>query len=258
MPQTCYDLPRFYDISYTSGMGRETRFLNAILARHFGDRPLRILEPACGTGRVLLPLIEAGHDCAGFDINPAALAYLRDRLRRRALQAQLLEADMADFSIRGARFDAAVCTVDTFRHLLSEEQALAHLACVAKHLRRGGLYLLAMQLLPPGGYSEQISRWRDVRGDLRLHTTISVLGIDRRRREERLSIVYTAESARALEKHRFTYSLRTYTVRQFLNLLSKAPGLELAEAYEYYAFDVLRRVRLGADTEDVMLVLRRS
>ncbi len=34
-----------------------------------GDAPKRILEVACGSGRILVPLAKAGHDAAGLDID---------------------------------------------------------------------------------------------------------------------------------------------------------------------------------------------
>ncbi|MBQ9952449.1 MAG: class I SAM-dependent methyltransferase [Clostridia bacterium] len=39
----------------------------AHLVRELGDRPLRVLEAACGGGKLSVPLAEAGHDVTGFD-----------------------------------------------------------------------------------------------------------------------------------------------------------------------------------------------
>ena len=44
------------------------------LLRVLGPKPLRVLEAACGTGRILIPIAQAGHDATGFDRNDAMLS----------------------------------------------------------------------------------------------------------------------------------------------------------------------------------------
>ena len=252
-----YDHPQYYHLSYSHGMGEEIRFIRELLARYVGSESAKILEPACGTGRVLLPLLEAGYRGTGFDNNDNAMRYLKKRLQRKGLKAMLLNADMADFSIPGGLFNGAVCTVDTFRHVLTEADAVNHLKCVARHLRTGGVYLLALHLLPRGGYSDKISRWRDRKGVLNLHTTISVLNVDRKRRLETLSIVFNVRTPKRRNKYRYVYQLRTYTLRQLNSLLKQVSVFEMAAVYDYYAFDVTTQIRLDADCEDVLIVLRK-
>ena len=47
------------------------------LLRTLGPKPLRVLETACGTGRILVPLAKAGHDAVGFDMDEACLARIK-------------------------------------------------------------------------------------------------------------------------------------------------------------------------------------
>lgn len=49
--------------------------LIACVKRMLGDTPLRILEPACGGGKLCAPLAEAGHDVTGFDMEASMLEY---------------------------------------------------------------------------------------------------------------------------------------------------------------------------------------
>ena len=68
-----------YDIDKPLGAMPDTRFH---LDRFAGfDRP--ILEPACGTGRTLVPFLEAGHDITGFDQSPEMLERCRARCAER-------------------------------------------------------------------------------------------------------------------------------------------------------------------------------
>ncbi|MER3496568.1 MAG: dimethylmenaquinone methyltransferase, partial [Armatimonadota bacterium] len=45
----------------------------------------RVLDLACGTGRILLPTLEAGGEIEGFDNSPAMLARLRENAAARGL-----------------------------------------------------------------------------------------------------------------------------------------------------------------------------
>ena len=74
-----------YDIDKPFGALPDTRFH---LQRFAGfDRP--ILEPACGTGRTLVPLLEAGLDVTGFDQSPEMLERCRARCAERGLSPDL-------------------------------------------------------------------------------------------------------------------------------------------------------------------------
>ncbi len=50
----------------------ETKDVDFLLSV-IGSKPLKILEAACGGGRILIPLARAGHDAAGFDIDDCLL-----------------------------------------------------------------------------------------------------------------------------------------------------------------------------------------
>ncbi|MDR0897385.1 MAG: class I SAM-dependent methyltransferase [Oscillospiraceae bacterium] len=51
----------------------DVAFLLKVLGEQTDGTPLNILEVACGTGRICIPLAEAGHAVTGFDLNEAAL-----------------------------------------------------------------------------------------------------------------------------------------------------------------------------------------
>jgi len=72
-----YDLPKYYDVSFSHEMQDELAFLKKVFSRPSRRQPVRLLEPACGSGRLIIPLAHAGFDCTGFDQNPATLDYLK-------------------------------------------------------------------------------------------------------------------------------------------------------------------------------------
>jgi len=60
--------------------------------------PLRIFEPFCGTGRILIPLIMAGHQLIGLDQSKVLLNCCKEKLNHMGKQAMLVEGDALDYS----------------------------------------------------------------------------------------------------------------------------------------------------------------
>lgn len=114
----------------------------------------RVLEVACGSGRVLVPLARAGHQVTGLDASPHMLALAREKLAAAgetvAARARLVPGDMREFQLDaedGAPFDLALIAVKSFAYLVERADQQRALAAIAAHLRPGGL--LAIDLLHP-------------------------------------------------------------------------------------------------------------
>ena len=158
----------------------------------------------------------------GFDLNRPSLDYLRRRLARRGLRADVFQADMADFRLPEP-VDAAFCTVNTFRHLLTEQSARRHLECIAESLRPGGIYILGLHLLPPDASEEDTERWTERQGRTQVTVTLRVLSTDRRRRIERLRVSLLARVGAKEVRLRDEFPFRMYTAAQFRRLLATVP-----------------------------------
>src|SRR6185369_921897 len=61
--------------------------------------PGPVLDVACGTGRILLPCLQAGVDIEGLDLFEPMLDTLRAKARALGLAPRLHRADMSDFSL---------------------------------------------------------------------------------------------------------------------------------------------------------------
>src|SRR5215831_16760769 len=158
----CYDYPQYYDIAFQTYTQLEADFIDAACRKYCPFEVRRLLEPACGTGRLITELAARGYQMIGFDLSEPALSYLRRRLARRRLHAEIFEGEMSDFRV-SRPVDAAYCTVNTFRHLLTEQAARRHLKCIADSLRPGGIYILGLHLLPLNGKEENVWHWTQQR-----------------------------------------------------------------------------------------------
>ena len=99
----------------------------------------RVLEAACGTGRIYLKLLEAGVDAYGFDLSPDMLRVLKEK--GRGLGTKVKKADMRTFRYP-FRFDLIMIPYNAFLHLETREDQKRCLRNIRRHLRKGGRLIL--------------------------------------------------------------------------------------------------------------------
>ena len=83
-----YDHPAYYDLAFRSETRLEADFIEAACRKYCPFAVQRLLEPACGTGRLVAELAARGYRVSGFDLSGPALAYLRRRLAGAAWAAR--------------------------------------------------------------------------------------------------------------------------------------------------------------------------
>ena len=74
-----YDLPELYDLLYDSDSREEADLLLRIAAES-GVTVKSVLEPACGSGRLVREMARRGLRATGFDRNVTALRHARKKL----------------------------------------------------------------------------------------------------------------------------------------------------------------------------------
>ena len=94
-----YDFPKYYDLIFGSDWKAEFDFLRACFDEHALRRVRRVFEPACGTGRLLIKLSQAGYEVGGNDLNSKAIDYCNARLTRFGFPASAVVGDMSDLSL---------------------------------------------------------------------------------------------------------------------------------------------------------------
>lgn len=253
-----YDTPLYYDIIFDADSAREALFLETVWTI-FGEksRTRRVLEPACGSGRLMLEMARRGWKADGFDGNDKMLAFAGQRLEKGGFKARLWSDWMQSFTgVRPDYYDLAHCLVSTFKYLLTEEDATACLNRVSQALKPGGIFVLGLHLSNYGTASEEHERWTASRDDIHVVCNTHTWPPDRKTRLEnlrtRLKIVHGARHH--VQETRWQF--RTYNARQLKNLLSKVPELELQMCYDF-TYDVEQPRKLDDSYPDIILVLRK-
>jgi SAM-dependent methyltransferase len=98
-----------------------------------------VLELMAGTGRLSIPLVEAGARLTCVDSSPDMLGVLRRKLQDRGLTAEIVEADVRTMDL-ARRFDLAILPFNSFSELVSVSDQLQALRSVHQALHETGRF----------------------------------------------------------------------------------------------------------------------
>ena len=99
----------------------------------------KVLELMCGTGRVSIPLLEAGVDLTCVDASAGMLARLEERLHARTLEARVVRADVRHLDLgEKEEFELVLVPFHSFSELASPRDRELAMRAVFGCLREGG------------------------------------------------------------------------------------------------------------------------
>ncbi len=130
-----------YDANIYDGMNSFWDDLDFYLHWMPKHKEARILELCCGTGRLTLPIAEAGHNITGVDYTSSMLEKARAKAVEKGVNIEFIEADMRTFDLP-EKYDLIFIPFNSIHHLYRNEDLLKALASVKKHLKQGGLFIL--------------------------------------------------------------------------------------------------------------------
>jgi SAM-dependent methyltransferase len=143
-----YDAPELYDL-LLGGLDFDLPFWLGT-GREAGGP---VLDLGCGTGRILLPLLEAEVDADGVDSSKAMLRLARRKVEAKGFRPRLSVADMRDFKMP-RRYARILLAFNTFAHADTTEAQLATLGRCRAHLCPGGAVVVHMSYPGPGYWAE--------------------------------------------------------------------------------------------------------
>ncbi len=105
--------------------------------------PSSILETACGTGRVTLPLAQSGYKLTALDISEEMLQRAQDKIKRAGTTVDFVSGDMRDFTLPKP-VDAVICACDGINYLVRDTDVRCFFESCKKNLVVGGVLLFDM------------------------------------------------------------------------------------------------------------------
>lgn len=253
-----YDTPLYYDIIFDADTPREGAFLDAVYAKHGpGGRSRQMLEPACGSGRLVLEMARRGWKVCGFDGNARMLEFARERLKKAGQKARMWEDWMQSFTLpKTQSFDLAHCLVSSFKYLQTERDAAACLQRVADCLKPGGLFVLGVHLTKYEAAAEEHERWAAERDGIRVVCNTHTWPPNKKTRLEDLRTRLQITHAGRTHMQETKWQFRTYNAAQMRALLRKVPNFELVECYDF-TYDITDTRKLDDSYADIVLVLKK-
>jgi SAM-dependent methyltransferase len=133
-----------YDI-FCGGIDYDLEYYTSLARRSGGPA----LDVACGTGRVTIPMLQAGVEVDGVDLHQPMLDRLRAKASALGYAPILHKADMASFQT-GRRYRLVTICFNAFIHNVTADDQIGCLRCCRESLEEGGL--LAFDTFFPGRY----------------------------------------------------------------------------------------------------------
>jgi SAM-dependent methyltransferase len=251
-----YDYPRYYDVAYGATTEAEGAFYYQIIGERLKSFRT-LLDLGCGSGRITAELARMGIRCVGVDNNPTSIGYFDGKARRESLDMMGVLGDILEPDVEGA-FDAAICTGDTVKYIITPRDLINHMKRVSALLKPEGLYAIDTSLVgPPGKYAGGTGRWTVVDGEVTVNGSFVAHAVDWAARTERirheLHVTDGSEEYILTEEgdvHAFTFGDYEATIED-----SGVFGIECCYSDGY---DPTNLITPDIETKDLVILLRKT
>lgn len=251
---------KYYDEAYACAADQNDIAFYVGLARRVGGP---VLELACGTGRVLLPIARQGIAIHGVDSSPAMLAQLRRNLEKETSTVGKLvttfSGDLRSFRSE-TKYPLIIIPFRPLQHMYTGEDQVAALQTAAFHLAAGGLlafdvYYPRLEAVLAGIGEEKLELQWTTRDD----PAKTVCRYFRKDAVDKIAQNFTAtfiyrtyEDDKVIKEETAPLKMSWYTYPH-LRALFLLADLEVVE--EYGSFD---KEPLNNDSKEMIFILRRA
>lgn len=183
----------------------------------------KVLDLACGWGRIAIPLAKRGFDVTGIDLSEHFLATAQASAKEAGVNLRLIHSDMREIPFE-AEFDAVIIMGGSFGQLESDEEHERVVQAVRRALKPGGRFILDL-VNPEWIIRNYLERdWSEPRPGTFVLTERQ-LSLNERRNYVRMIIVEPDGSRR---EH--NHILRFYTLVELRKMMENA-GLTFRQAW---------------------------
>ncbi len=118
---------------------RWTNYMVDLFA-HYDSYPRKVLDLACGTGAITVPLAQRGYEMWGIDRAAEMLEIAKKKAEKCNVDITLIQGDMRNFTVP-EQFDAVLCLYDSINYVLSVEELAQVFTSVYNVLAPEGLFI---------------------------------------------------------------------------------------------------------------------
>lgn len=251
--ESFYDQALYYDIAFDWDVGGDLDVLERAFTEHGQGTMRRVLEPACGTGRMLRALTGRGIEAVGYDLNAKMVAFTRDHA---GAGATVVQADMADAAFAPV-FDAAICPINSLGHLVEDHDIVAHLRATGESLRPGGIYMVQLSSVYEDLSEFDPEQWTAQRDGVSIDITWRIVSEDiatRRSVNHSTLIVNDHGVGRVFEED---HVMRVWTYGDIRRLVDASERFTLACIYDEEGEPLPPNTAITGETGNLYYVFKR-
>lgn len=100
-----------------------------------------ILELACGTGNLTIPLTKKNYDIAGIDISEEMLSVAREKAEKEGVELVLLQQDIAQLDFDITNLDCVLCACDGFNYITYDDDLENVFTKTYELLKEDGIFI---------------------------------------------------------------------------------------------------------------------
>ena len=224
-----YEDGKHYDLKYQEYVDDIPFYVEQ--ADRFGGP---ILEMFAGTGRITIPIAEAGHEITGVDLSPDMIAWGKEKAREAGVEIEWIQGDILDLHL-DRKFNLVLIPFTSIAHMLEMKDIVTVFDRVKEHLAEDGTFIMDVFNPDPSFMVREPDERRvqaeyedpDGRGHLTIEET---LVYDKAAQVNRVKWHYMIEGE---EWKVVDLDVRVFYPEELL-LLLEHNGFEVVERYGYF------------------------
>jgi 2-polyprenyl-3-methyl-5-hydroxy-6-metoxy-1,4-benzoquinol methylase len=138
--ESYYHLAEYYDVLMDDvDYIQWCNFIEEILSV-YDCKPHNILDTACGTGNITIPLASKGYNLWGVDISEEMLTIAENKARSKKHNIKFINQNMTDLTLNKS-FDAILCMCDGVNYIVEEKDLVKYFETVNNMINTGGIFI---------------------------------------------------------------------------------------------------------------------
>ncbi|SHJ84160.1 class I SAM-dependent DNA methyltransferase [Tepidibacter formicigenes] len=191
-----------------------------------------ILELACGTGNLTIPLAQKGYDIVGIDISEEMLDVAKQKCLEEEIDVVFLNQDMRELDFEIYDLDCVLCACDGFNYILEEEELKNIFENVYKLLKEEGIFIFDISSYFKMSNILSNNTFGENREDI---AYIWQNYFDEEENIVEMDLAFFIRNGKYFEKFEETHYQRAYNNEEILDIL-KHTGFNNIKVYKDFTF----------------------
>ncbi|GAB6429812.1 class I SAM-dependent methyltransferase [Bacillus luti] len=206
---------KIYESDKSIAAGKELEFYLSFIK----DKNMKVLEPMCGNGRMLIPFMQNGIDIEGFDLSVEMLKVCKEKAEKFNLKPVISQERIENFH-GDKKYDLIMIPIGSFS-LLPDNLVDISLQNMKNNLKENGKFLLTVVL--GGSETEEILDWIETnRKEINNECIVEnrKVSYDDLQRLLNIKLKYEViQNEKIVETEIMDFPIRLYDLKEFENIL---------------------------------------